>query len=106
MSILPPSILVLSFFSLYFYLLQRISLTDFIVFFLYYSLFITMFVLNPGGNGGGVGGPGAGNGSNKSFVRQQFEFFGIQLGLYYIVLRGAYYYFSYVDSNNKKQIKS
>lgn len=63
-----------------------------------------MFVLNPGGNGGASAGGGNGNGgSNKSFVRQQFEFFGIQLGLYYFVLRGAYYYFSYVDSN--KQIK-
>lgn len=61
-----------------------------------------MFVLNPGGNGSGVGGGGGGY-NDKSFARQQFEFFGIQLGLYYIILRGAYLFFS--SSYEPKQIK-
>jgi len=47
-----------------------------------------MFVLNPGGGGGK-----AGSGGSTSEFREKLWFFG-QLGLYFVVVRGAYAYFS------------
>jgi hypothetical protein len=44
-----------------------------------------MFALNPGGSGAG------GSKSGNSQARQTFYFFG-QLGLYFAVIRGAFYF--------------
>jgi hypothetical protein len=59
-----------------------------------------MFVLNPDGIGASStdrDNSGSSN-PNISFARQQFQFFGIQLGLYFLILRGAYYYFAITSS--------
>jgi hypothetical protein len=45
-----------------------------------------MFVLNPGGSRGG-------GGKELSPVRQQLMFFG-NLAIYFVVIRGAYLFFS------------
>lgn len=57
-----------------------------------------MFALNPGGSGDGNN---SGGNSTLSFVQQQLYFFGVQLGLYFVAIRGAYMLFSYRDERQR-----